>query len=104
MRRMLAIVIAVAALFGCPHRARSERAVLVVSIDGLRRDYLDGVADPARPFPTLRRLMNEGVVARSLRSVWPSVTYPAHTTMVTGVSPARHAIVNNVVFDAAIDR
>src|SRR5262249_11813026 len=30
---------------------------------------------------------------------WPSVTYPAHTTLVTGVSPARHGIVNNVVFD-----
>jgi predicted AlkP superfamily pyrophosphatase or phosphodiesterase len=70
--------------------------VLVVSIDGLRRDYLD---DHDHALPTLRRLEAEGVVARSLRSVWPTVTYPAHTTLVTGVVPAKHGIVNNVVFD-----
>ena len=34
-----------------------------------------------------------------MTSVWPSVTYPAHTTMVTGVSPARHGVVNNLPFD-----
>lgn len=70
--------------------------VLVVSIDGLRRDYLD---DRDHSLPTLRRLMTEGAVAHSLTSVWPSSTYPAHTTMVTGVPPAKHGIVNNVVFD-----
>lgn len=70
--------------------------VLVVSIDGLRRDYLD---DRNHPLPTLHRLMNEGAVAHSLTSVWPSSTYPAHTTMVTGVMPSKHGIVNNVVFD-----
>jgi hypothetical protein len=73
-----------------------ERAVLVVSIDGLGRDYLD---DTAHALPTLKSLAESGVVARSLVSVWPSSTYPAHATMVTGVSPARHGIVNNVVFD-----
>jgi predicted AlkP superfamily pyrophosphatase or phosphodiesterase len=73
-----------------------DRMVLVVSIDGLRRDYLD---DREHAIPTLRRLMSEGAVARSLTSVWPSSTYPAHTTMVTGVAPAKHGIVNNVVFD-----
>lgn len=70
--------------------------VLVVSIDGLRRDYLD---DREHALPTLRRLMTEGAAARSLTSVWPSSTYPAHTTMVTGVAPKRHGIVNNVVLD-----
>jgi predicted AlkP superfamily pyrophosphatase or phosphodiesterase len=76
--------------------ARDDRMVLVVSIDALRRDYLD---DREHALPTLRRLMNEGAVARSLTSVWPSSTYPAHTTMLTGVPPAKHGIVNNVVFD-----
>jgi predicted AlkP superfamily pyrophosphatase or phosphodiesterase len=101
MRRLFPILVILALLCGCPRRdaLRSERVVLVVSIDGLRRDYLDAAADPSRPYPTLRGLMKEGVVARSLRSVWPSVTYPAHTTIVTGVLPARHGIVNNVVFD-----
>jgi predicted AlkP superfamily pyrophosphatase or phosphodiesterase len=76
--------------------AADGRAVLLVSIDGIRRGDLD---DPAHALPTLRRLAGRGAVARSLVSVWPSVTYPAHTTMVTGVSPARHGITNNVVFD-----
>ncbi len=71
------------------------RSVLVVSIDGLRHDYLD---EGARA-PTLRRLRDEGAAARSLKSVWPTMTFPAHTTLVTGVRPARHGIVNNVVFD-----
>lgn len=77
-------------------RSAEPRAVLVVSIDGLRRDYLD---DTEHAIPTLRALAKEGTVARSLRSVWPTATYPAHTTMVTGVSPARHGILNNLVFD-----
>jgi predicted AlkP superfamily pyrophosphatase or phosphodiesterase len=91
-------------LVGCASTPRSneapprdDRMVLVVSIDGLRRDYLDDRA--GHPLPTLHRLMDEGAVARSLTSVWPSSTYPAHTTMVTGVTPAKHGIVNNVVFD-----
>lgn len=71
--------------------------MLVVSIDGLRRDYLDGLDDHRTP--NLARLVHEGAVAQSLISVWPSVTYPAHVTMVTGVAPARHGIINNVVFD-----
>lgn len=72
------------------------RSVLVVSVDGLRDDYL---RDTEHALPTLRGLAAEGSVARSLVSVWPSVTYPAHATLVTGVAPARHGIVNNVVFD-----
>jgi predicted AlkP superfamily pyrophosphatase or phosphodiesterase len=76
--------------------AEAPRAVVVLAIDGLRRDYID---DSAHAIPTLRRLRDEGVVARSLESVWPSVTYPAFTTMATGVSPKRHGIVNNLPFD-----
>lgn len=79
------------------HEPPLRPILLVISIDGLRRDYLDALGD--HHMPNLSRLMREGTVARSLKTVWPSVTYPAHATMVTGVSPARHGIVNNVVFD-----
>ncbi len=75
--------------------APPARNVLVISIDGLRHDYLD---DGARA-PFLRRLRDEGAAAKSLKSVWPTMTYPAHTTLITGARPARHGIVNNVVFD-----
>jgi predicted AlkP superfamily pyrophosphatase or phosphodiesterase len=76
--------------------AATRRSLVVISIDGLRHDYLD---DRDHPLPTLRRLRDEGAHARSLRSVWPSVTYPAHATLVTGVTPAKHGILNNVPFD-----
>lgn len=71
-------------------------AVVVVSIDGLCRDYLD---DTTHKIPNLRRLIEEGTSARAVRSVWPSLTYPAHTTLVTGTVPARHGILHNAPFD-----
>lgn len=73
----------------------NARNVLVISIDGLRHDYVD---DAARA-PTLRHLRDEGAAAKSLKSVWPTMTFPAHTTLVTGTRPARHGIANNIVFD-----
>ncbi|AKU95293.1 Alkaline phosphodiesterase I [Labilithrix luteola] len=76
--------------------APNDRSVFVVSVDGLRDDYLRA---GSHALPTLRGLVASGTTARSLVSVWPSVTYPAHATLVTGVTPARHGIVNNVVFD-----
>lgn len=85
-------------LLGCapaPAVAKAPRRhVVVISIDGLRSDYLGSAAK----IPTLRRLAAEGVFA-PLRSVSPSVTYPAHTTLVTGVLPARHGVYNNLPFD-----
>ena len=96
MRALL--VLGLLALIGCVRPAVTARAprrhVVVVSIDGLRSDYLSSTAK----IPTLRRLAADGVFA-PLRSVSPSVTYPAHTTLVTGVLPVRHGIYSNLPFD-----
>jgi predicted AlkP superfamily pyrophosphatase or phosphodiesterase len=73
--------------------------VLMISIDGLRpADVLDA---PARGVtaPTLRRLVSEGAWARGVKGVLPTLTYPSHTTLITGVAPARHGIANNLTFD-----
>lgn len=77
---------------------RSGSPLVMISIDGLRpRDVLD--ADRyGLQIPNLRRLVDEGARA-TVTSVEPSVTYPSHTTLVTGVSPARHGIVQNKPFD-----
>jgi predicted AlkP superfamily pyrophosphatase or phosphodiesterase len=75
--------------------------VLVVSIDGLLPAcYLEPDAH-GLAVPTLRMLARTGVAARGARSVFPSVTYPSHTTMATGVLPAVHGIVTNVAPDPA---
>src|ERR1700761_9406491 len=79
--------------------AAQAAPVLMISIDGLRPgDVLD--AD-ARGFtaPALKKLVAEGVYANGVRNALPTVTYPNHTTLITGVWPARHGIANNPTFD-----
>ncbi len=74
---------------------RAARRVLVISLDGLDARYLNRRDELGLKIPTLRRLMREGVAARGVTSVYPSVTYPAHTTMMTGAWPSRHGIYGN---------
>jgi predicted AlkP superfamily pyrophosphatase or phosphodiesterase len=75
---------------------RERRAVALISIDGLPAAVLD---DPAIHLPHLRALAARGVRATALRPVFPTVTWPCHTTLVTGVSPARHGVLGNHVLD-----
>ena len=49
--------------------------------------------------PYLRTLVRDGAYAEGVVGVWPTVTYPSHTTLLTGVSPAEHGIYNNQEFD-----
>ena len=72
--------------------------VVVVSIDGMMPDvYLDPDAHHLQ-IPTLRALVARGASGR-VHAVMPTVTYPAHTTMVTGVPPRVHGIVSNKPLD-----
>lgn len=73
--------------------------VLMISLDGLRP--ADATQAPARGIkvPHLQALMKEGAYAQGVTGVLPTLTYPSHTTLVTGVSPARHGISNNLTFD-----
>lgn len=72
--------------------------VLMISIDGLRP--MD-VIDAGRGFavPNLRAIMAAGTYSTGVRNSLPTVTYPNHTTLITGVWPAKHGIANNVTFD-----
>lgn len=79
--------------------ARAARA-LVISLDGLDARYLRDADKYGLRIPTLRRLMGAGAWARAgVVGVYPSVTYPSHTTLVTGARPARHGIFGNAVFE-----
>jgi len=49
--------------------------------------------------PFLQSLVEHGAYADGVVGVWPTVTYPSHTTLVTGVTPAEHGIVANLEFD-----
>lgn len=51
--------------------------------------------DEKYPAPSIRQLYREGAHAVAVRAVFPALTYPGHTTLVTGALPARHGICNN---------
>ena len=64
--------------------------LVLVSIDGFRWDYQDLYETPA-----LDRIAAGGVRAESLQPVYPSLTFPNHFSIATGLYPAEHGIVHN---------
>jgi hypothetical protein len=72
-------------------RPRAQH-VIVVSIDGLKPAYY---LEEKWPTPALRQVMLRGAHAEAVRTIFPSLTYVCHTTMVTGALPARHGILSN---------
>ncbi len=69
-----------------------QNTVVVISLDGFPAYALE---DPQLPVPTLRRLIHEGAWAQRMTPVNPTVTWPNHTSMVTGVLPAKHGLFYN---------
>ncbi len=73
--------------------------VVMISVDGMKPEYVLEAQKRGLKIPFLRRLAAEGTYAEGVIGVWPTVTYPSHTTLVTGVSPAEHGIYANLEFD-----
>lgn len=72
--------------------------VLLVSLDGFRPDYLDPANTPA-----LNQLAAEGVQAQGLTPPFPSLTFPSHYTIITGLTPEHHGVVSNTMFDPQLN-
>jgi len=89
----ITILSAIAAL--CVHsvfaQPAQQRMVIVISLDGFPAYALE---DPKLPIPTLRTLMRNGTSSRML-TVNPTVTWPNHTSMVTGVRSDEHGLLAN---------
>ena len=87
----LAPLVWLLATAGCwPTTPSGPAIVVLVSIDGFRWDYLQRFAPP-----TLTRLAAEGVRAEGLVPQFPSMTFPNHYTIVTGLRLAHHGILSN---------
>jgi predicted AlkP superfamily pyrophosphatase or phosphodiesterase len=86
-------------LLPAPAKAAEAPPLLVISIDGLHPSSVLEADRLGLKLPNLRRFVTEGAFARGVKGVLPTVTYPSHTTIVTGVSPARHGILYNGPFD-----
>jgi len=71
------------------------RHVLVISVDGMGSSYYMN-PPPGLEIPNIRRLMAQGSFAEAVEGVYPTLTYPSHTTIVTGRMPAEHGIYTNL--------
>lgn len=71
-----------------------ESIVILISLDGVRHDYLDR-AD----FPAFGRMEVEGLRADRLVPVFPSSTFANHVSLATGASVETHGIINNAFID-----
>ena len=102
--RLVLRALLVAAVIVLPGFAAAQQPVqtpllLMISIDGLRPDYVTAADAHGAKIPNLRRFLTDGAFAQGVVGVIPTVTYPSHTTLITGVSPATHGIFGNTVFD-----
>ncbi|QDH69548.1 alkaline phosphatase family protein [Marilutibacter alkalisoli] len=97
-----AATLALAACVSSPHSPQRgsiptpspSPPVLLVSIDGFHPGYLDlGIT------PNLARVVDAGVRAEWMNPSYPSLTFPNHYTLVTGLRPDRHGIVHNTMQD-----
>lgn len=96
MRHLILRLAAVLWLIAGPAAAAGKPLVILISMDGFRADYLDrGIT------PNLSRLAADGARG-AVRPSFPSKTYPNHYTLVTGLRPDRHGLVDNVMVDPLI--
>lgn len=73
--------------------------VVLISIDGLVPEYVIRPQEFGLDLPNLQALRNRGSWAEGVIGQYPSSTYPSHTSIATGVRPARHGIFQNTRFD-----
>ena len=73
--------------------------VLLISVDGMKPEAILDAQSHGLKVPNLRAFMADGAYANRVRGVLPTLTYPSHTTLLTGASPARHGIIDNTTFD-----
>jgi len=94
-----ALLIGSALLMGALPSAALAEPVLLISIDGLQPDDVIEAEKRGIDIPNLKRFITQGSYAQGVRGVLPTVTYPSHATLITGVSPSRHGIFGNNSFD-----
>ncbi|XP_042908128.2 ectonucleotide pyrophosphatase/phosphodiesterase family member 3 [Parasteatoda tepidariorum] len=83
----------------CPASFQDNPPLLLVSLDGLRVDYLKyGVS------PTLSKIAECGVKAEFMYPIYPSKTFPNHYTIVTGLYPESHGVIDNQMYDLAMNK
>jgi len=101
MKARMAAFVAFGILFAGAMAAVSsqQRSLVVLSLDGLSAETIAHAGELGVNLPRLTAFRAEGAGARAVVNVAPTLTYPNHTTLLTGVAPDRHLVLNNLVFD-----
>ena len=99
--RIVALACLLFAFAGCATRpdTTTPPTLLLVSVDGLRPADIT-----AERMPALNALGDTGVRAEGMRPSYPSLTFPNHYAMVTGLRPDRHGIVHNSMSDRMLGK
>ncbi len=79
--------------------AEAIRRAIIVSVDGLMPAAYVSPEVHGLKIPTLREIVLGGAWSEGARSVFPTITFPAHVSIATGVNPGVHGIVSNLAWD-----
>ncbi|WP_417357121.1 ectonucleotide pyrophosphatase/phosphodiesterase [Gallaecimonas pentaromativorans] len=97
MNKLSLSLLALAMLGGCQSvpaskqtPAAEQQSVVMISLDGFRWDYIE-----KHGAPNLAAMAADGVRAEQMRPAYPTKTFPNHLTLVTGLYPTHHGIVDN---------
>ena len=93
MRRLVFTLLLMAVLPWHAMAAGRDTYTVIISLDGLRWDYLD-----TYDVPFMQQLAREGVKA-VMQPSFPSKTFPNHYTLATGLTPDHHGIITNTFWD-----
>ena len=97
----------VAIIISCSENVKTENLnnyiepstpLILISIDGFRWDYFDKVETP-----NFDRIINSGIKAEGLKTVYPSKTFPNHLSIITGNYPSNHGIISNYFYDPSFE-
>ena len=82
--------------FGLKAQQESTPYVIMISFDGFRYDYVQNFNPP-----NFKQFIAKGAQAEALIPSFPSKTFPNHYTLVTGLNPGNHGLVDNSFYDPA---
>ncbi len=80
------------------NKEKEEPVVILISIDAFRHDYAEKYQAK-----NLLAIASEGTQASSLIPCYPSKTFPNHYSIVTGMYPENHGIIDSYFYDPSID-
>lgn len=99
MKRLSLFVIVLGIFTSCTiHKSPEQAYLIIISMDGFRWDYTDSVHTP-----NFDKIAQKGIKAESMQVSFPSKTFPNHYTLVTGLVPNNHGIVNNTFYAPEYD-